>query len=228
MNGSSIAAMHGIRGRDTMQVEGRGVEPLTGPDPETASGTTRPPRTTAAVTSGRCLLANLGNGGPLQRWRHLAFSKTEWRFSGDRLRLGSLHSDQSKCVWRRASEDFSATNISRQCSAKPCALISRVSFSERGKQLSQVHRPSSGANRIARLCQCAVGPKHWLDAAAVTSLFGNHFEGVFQGLQIFARQAELGLKVGYFGSFPLDLPPQVLSKSHALDCSMDWKDWIEC
>jgi hypothetical protein len=59
----------GVR-RGRIRVEGRGVEPLAGPAPETASGTTRPPRTGAAFNSGPCRLTRLNSGGDLQRWSH--------------------------------------------------------------------------------------------------------------------------------------------------------------
>lgn len=53
-----------------MLVEGRGIGPLSEQAPETARGTTRPPQTTAALTSGRCRLNRLNSGGDLQRWSH--------------------------------------------------------------------------------------------------------------------------------------------------------------
>ena len=56
-------------------VEGRGIEPLTGPAPETASGTTRPHARGTALKAVPAV--RLCNGGDLQRWRHRSSVLTE-------------------------------------------------------------------------------------------------------------------------------------------------------
>jgi len=50
-------------------MEGRGVEPLTGSGPESATGTARPPYERDGLNS-RPFRLNDGGGGDLQRWLH--------------------------------------------------------------------------------------------------------------------------------------------------------------
>src|ERR1051325_2257834 len=100
-------------------MEGRGgVEPLTGPAPETASGTTRPPRTRAALNSGSCRSISLSDrGGDLQRWHHLVFSLGNLDLF-DVVRCNpvidkSVHQDQRRheCVLEAVAQHVMAARV---------------------------------------------------------------------------------------------------------------------